>query len=336
MLQKRSILTTLLAFFVLLLAVACGGEESPSPTVSSPSQSNVAQTVRAPSAGQTSPAPVAGGLCPTAGVVMAQPGEPLAASVNGQGIPLSQYERQAQQSELALVQQGVDPNTDDGKAALKGLREQVLNQLLDDQLVEQEAKNQNISVSPNDINDRVQQIIADAGSQAKFDEYLKNNQLTVQDLCQQIRANLFGEAMMARVNQNLPIRVEQVHVAHILFAKKEDADAASLQLNNGADFAELAKQVSQDEATRDNGGDLGWFPKDVMPPEFESAAFALQPGEVSGVVSTQLGLHILKVLERDPERPLSQELIQNQRFAAFAAWLEGLRAQAKIEIMVQE
>jgi parvulin-like peptidyl-prolyl isomerase len=334
--QKSSILFTSLALFLLILAVACGGEEAPPATVSAPSSSNTQPTAAAPSAGQTSLAPSAGGLCPTAGAVIAQPGEALAATVNGTGIPLSQYERQAAQSEMALVQQGVDPNSDEGKNALKGLREQVLNQLIDDALVEQEAQKQNINVSPDDINARVQQVIADAGSQAKFDEYLKNNQLSVQDLCQQIRANLFGEAMMARVTQNLPTSAEQVHVAHILFAKKEDADAAVLQLSQGADFAQLAKQVSQDEATRDNGGDLGWFPRDIMPPEFESAAFALQPGQVSGVVSTQLGLHIIKVLERDPQRPLSVELAQNQRLAAFTTWVEGLRAQASIEQMVSE
>jgi foldase protein PrsA len=202
--------------------------------------------------------------------------------------------------------------------------------------VEQEAAKQNITISPNEINDRVQQVINDAGGQAKFDQYLQNNKLTLQDLCQQIRAFLFGEAMMARVTQNLPTRVEQVHVAHILFAKKEDADSALTKLQGGTDFAVLAKQVSQDEATRDNGGDLGWFPRDVMPPEFEEVAFKLQPGGVSGVVSTQLGLHILKLLERDAARALSPELIQNQRLAAYTTWLEGLRTQARIENLVQE
>lgn len=330
----RFIPTICAVFVVLLVLTACGGDESVAS--SGAPVSGVVPTVNVPSANRTVPPAAPNSLCENGGAVTAVEGEPLAARVNGQGIPLAQYERQAQQSEIALVQQGVDPASAEGKEALKGLRAQVLAQLIDDALVEQESQKQNINVSPNDINDRVQQVINDAGSREKFDQYLKNNQLTVQDLCQQIRANLFGEAMMARVSQNLPTRVEQVHVAHILFAKKEDADAAALQLNNGADFATLAKQVSQDEATRDNGGDIGWFPRDVMPPEFENAAFALQPGQVSGVVSTQLGLHIIKVLERDPQRALSPELIQNQRLAAFTAWLEGLRAKAQIEKLVQE
>lgn len=324
----RSISTVFALLCASLALAACGGDSQPSATSEPPVSSTVAAV--------GTPPPAQAGYCPGGGAVTVASSEPLAARVNGQPIPLSQYERQANQSELALIQQGIDPQTDQGKEALKGLRAQVLSQLIDDSLVEQEAKKLNINVSANDINDRVQQVINDAGSQAKFDEYLKNNQLTVQDLCQQIRANLFGEVMIAQVTKNLPTRVEQVHVAHILFAKKEDADAALQKLNAGADFAALAKQVSQDEATRDNGGDLGWFPRNVMPAEFEQAAFALKPGQISGVVSTQLGLHILKLLERDPARALLPELIQNQRLAAYNAWLEGLRAQAKVENLLQE
>ncbi len=325
--QSRSCFVTILFLALFLALAACSGTQ-PSATSNPP-------TAAAPPSLGTSPSGPSG-YCVNGGAVVAQANEPLAARVNGQAIPLSQYQRQAQQSEVALIQQGVDPNSEQGKEALKGLREQVLAQLIDDALVEQEAKAQNIGISVNEVNDRVQQIINDAGSLEKFDQYLNNNQLTVQDLCQQIRANLFGEAMMARVTTNLPTRVEQVRVAHILFAKKEDADAALQKLNGGTDFAALAKQVSQDEATRDNGGDLGWFPRDVMPPEFEQAAFALAPGKTSGVVATQLGLHILKLLERDAARALSPELIQNQRLSVFSAWLEGLRAKSKIETLVQE
>lgn len=316
------------AIFVVLFVAACS-ESPPAAGTAQPIPAAPLPTLGTPPKAQA-------GYCENGGAVTLTQGEALAARVNGQAIPLSQYERQANQSEIALVQQGMDPNSEQGKEAIKGLRAQVLAQLIDDVLVEQESKKQNISVSPNDINDRVQQVINDAGSRSKFDEYLKNNQLTVQDLCQQIRANLFGEAMMALVTQNLPVRAEQVRVAHILFANKQDAEAALQKLKGGADFAVLAKQVSQDEATRDNGGDLGWFPRDVMPPEFDQAAFALKPGEVSAVVTTQLGLHIIKVLENNPSRPLEPDLIQNQRFAAFNTWLEGLRAKAQIETLVQE
>jgi len=276
------------------------------------------------------------GLCVNGGRYAMQANDKPAAQVNDAAIPLRVYERQALQAQLALAQQGVDLNSAQGKEAIKGLRAQVLAQLIDDALIEQEAAKQNINPGDAEINNRVQQVIADAGGQTKFNEYLTKNQLTLDDLCQQIRANVFSEALLARVTQDLPTQAEQVHVAHILFAKKEDAADALTKLKAGADFGALAKQVSLDEATRDNGGDLGWFPRGVMPPEFEQAAFALKPGEYSAIVSTQLGLHIIKVLERDAKRALTPELLQNQRLAAFNTWLEAARRQAKIVQVVQE
>ncbi len=323
---------TLGTWLLVLTLAACGGESDATPTTpaSAPGGTPTANaTIGAPANAET-------GYCPNGGAVVVQVGDPLAAKVNGQPIPLSLYNQQASQSQVALVQQGVDPNSDQGKQAIRELRAQVLDQLIDDAMVEQAAAADNINVNPAEINNRVEQVINDAGSMEKFQEYLTKNQLTIQDLCQQIRANLFGEAMMARVTANMPTSADQIHVAHMLFANKADADAALVKLRAGADFAALAKQVSQDEATRDNGGDLGWFPRNVMPPEFEQAAFALKPGEISGVVSTQLGLHIVKLLERAENRPLTPELIQNQRLTAFSRWLEELRAKATIEKLVQE
>lgn len=320
-------ITAALLFCVFLLA-ACGDAQPSATTVPSAPPLGAVPATAAP---QTS-----GGFCSNGGRIVGNANDKPAATVDGVVIPLAVFERQAAQSEAALIQQGVDPNSDQGKEALKGLRAQVLAQLIDDTLIEQQAKAQQVNPPDSEIDNRVQQVINDAGGRAKFDEYLKKNQLTIDDLCQQIRANVFSEAMMLRVTQELPTQVEQVHVAHILFAKKEDADAALVKLKAGADFASLAKQVSQDEATRDNGGDLGWFPRDVMPPEFEQAAFALKPGGFSGVVSTQLGLHIIKLLEFDAKRAISPEMMQNQRLASFNVWLEGVRSKAKIVKSVQE
>jgi parvulin-like peptidyl-prolyl isomerase len=322
---------------VSLVSFALAACSDASPATTPVPQAPPSGAMVATAAPQTQPqTQVQSSQCKNGGRYALEANDKPAAQVNDTVIPLSVYERQAAQAQAALVQQGVDPNSEQGKEAVKGLRAQVLAQLIDDALLEQEAVKQNISPSDNEINDRVLQVINDAGGQAKFFEYLTKNQLTLEDLCQQIRANVFSEAMMTRVTQALPTQTEQVHVAHILFAKKQDADDALTKLKAGADFGALAKQVSQDEATRDNGGDLGWFPRDVMPPEFEQAAFALQPGEISGVVSTQLGLHIVKVLERDAKRALTPELLQNQRLAAFNTWLEGVRSKAKIVKSVQE
>lgn len=272
--------------------------------------------------------------CKNGGAITVAPNEPLAAKVDGQPIPLAEYQRQVTQEQAALVAQGVDPKSTSGQETLKGLGQQVLGQLIDNSIVEQAAQQQSISVGDQDVNNRIQQMIDDAGGRDKFDNYLKTTQLSLDDLCTQIRASIFGEIMLTRVTASMPTKADQVHAAQILLSSQADATSVLAQVKAGKDFAALAKQYSKDEATRDNGGDLGWFPKGIWPPEFEAVAFQLQPGQVSDVVSTQLGFHIIKVLERDQARELSPELLQNARQQAFLAWLDTQRNKSKIEKLV--
>lgn len=90
--------------------------------------------------------------------------------------------------------------------------------------------------------------------------------------------------------------VEQVHAKHILLPTKEEAEAAIARLKDGEDFDKLAQELSTDKASGTNGGDLGWFGKADMVPEFADAAFALNIGEVSSEpVKSQFGYHIIKV-----------------------------------------
>jgi peptidyl-prolyl cis-trans isomerase C len=133
--------------------------------------------------------------------------------------------------------------------------------------------------------------------------------------------------------------VEEIHARHILLPSEDEAKAALARIKNGEDFAKVATELSKDAAG--DGGDLGWFSKDRMVPEFAEAAFKLQPGEVSDPVKTQFGWHIIKVEERRMRTfpPFEQLKDQAARYVAQKAQsdlIASLRAGAKIERMDEE
>lgn len=104
---------------------------------------------------------------------------------------------------------------------------------------------------------------------------------------------------------------EKVNVSHILLDNEAEAKDILSKLKGGADFAALAKEKSKD-ASKDNGGELGLIARGQTVPEFEQVAFALQPGQLSDVVKTQFGYHIIKVTERQPEKIMAYDDIKDQ------------------------
>jgi peptidyl-prolyl cis-trans isomerase C len=125
----------------------------------------------------------------------------------------------------------------------------------------------------------------------------------------------------------------EIHARHILVDTQAEAEAALKRIKAGEDFAKVAKEVSKDAA--DEGGDLGWFTKDRMIPEFADAAFKLNPGDVSDPVKTQFGWHIIKVEGKRQTTfpPFDQVKGQVQAFVvqqAQAELIEQLHKDAKI------
>ena len=132
---------------------------------------------------------------------------------------------------------------------------------------------------------------------------------------------------------------QEVHARHILVETEDEAKAVKAELDKGADFAELAKKKSKDPGASD-GGDLGFFTKDQMVPEFSAVAFALEPGKISDPVKSQFGWHIIKVEEkRNRKAPdFDQVKAQIETYVtrkAQADYVAKLREGAKIERMDQ-
>ena len=114
-----------------------------------------------------------------------------------------------------------------------------------------------------------------------------------------------------------------------------EAETVLTRLQNGEDFAALAADYSVDVTTKDQGGDLGWFPRGgLLVPEVEDAAFSLQVNEVSGVIASAWGYHIVQTLEFDPNREIDQETQQRLRQDAVQRWLDSLRSAADIQKLI--
>jgi peptidyl-prolyl cis-trans isomerase C len=132
---------------------------------------------------------------------------------------------------------------------------------------------------------------------------------------------------------------QEVHARHILVETEDEAKAIEAELKKGADFAELAKKKSKDPGAAD-GGDLGFFTKDQMVPEFSTVAFALEPGKISDPVKSQFGWHVIKVEEKRSRKAPDFDQVKAQietyvTRKAQAEYVAKLRESAKVERMDQ-
>jgi peptidyl-prolyl cis-trans isomerase C len=157
---------------------------------------------------------------------------------------------------------------------------------------------------------------------------------------QMLRKGITDAKLKARYDKfvkDAPPR-EEINARHILLANEADAKAVIDQLRKGADFAAIAKEKSTDPAGKTSGGDLGWFTKDQMVPEFADAAFKLKKGEITETpVKTQFGWHVIKVEDRRTAPPPSFEQVKQQLADDLAREMIGektkeLRTAAKIEV----
>ena len=129
---------------------------------------------------------------------------------------------------------------------------------------------------------------------------------------------------------------QEVSARHILVESEDEAKTVSADLKKGGDFAAIAKEKSKDPGSKDTGGDLGFFTKDQMVPEFAEAAFKLDKGQVSDPVKSQFGWHVIRVDDKRTKQPPAFEQVREQienfvQRKAQADLIQKLRADAKIE-----
>jgi len=321
-------------WLLVLLLAACGTGGNGGQPAQSGHQPTVVVIATTESA-QGAPTVVATMVVPTAAPTVTPPA-PLAALVNGQYIFLDEYEQRVAQYEQALLGQGLDPNTSEGQAQLAQARQDVLGGLIDSVLIEQGAAGLGVTLGDEELERQVEADIAAGGGQAAFDEWLQATGQTREDYKEMLRQTLLSQRALDLVTAGVPAEAEQVHARHIMVDTEEAARQILALLQEGTDFVALAREHSLDLATKDNGGDLGWFPRGLVAPELEATAFALQPGQVSDVVRLGEGYHVVQVVEREPARSLTPETQLDLKLAVFDRWLAELQAAAEIERFVGE
>ena len=330
--ESRRALTVILVMASTLMP-ACATKPTPSlqlPLTDTPvSAATPVTTLTRVTERTTTPSLASPTLVPVTSTVMVA----AAAMVNGQAILLEDYEAEISQALAVLSEQmNFDPNTEEGKAALLQLRHQILDAMIDQELIEQAAAREGITISDEQVDEEMARLIGEDASQ--FSEWLDTNGLTREAFKAQLARQLLSAAVQEHVLGSTTPVVEQVHARHILVPTEEDAMGLLLQLRSGGSFSELAQAHSQDGASSELGGDLGFFPRGVMPIGIEGAAFGLSPGQISGIVKTSFGYHIIEVVEKDPARDVPEEMVSTWRQNTFLGWLEAHRAAAKVKYLI--
>jgi len=242
--------------------------------------------------------------------------DPVIARANGIDI---------RQSDLAFADEEIGGNVP-AQMTPEQKREYLITYLTDVTVLAQAAEQQRLGDKP-----EVQRQVAFERNKVLMEALLRNAGKAA--LTDDAMHKVYEEAVKKMTNE------EEVHARHILVASEDEAKAIEAQLKGGADFAAIAKEKSKDPGAA-NGGDLGYFTKDQMVPEFAEAAFKLDKGQISDPVHTQFGWHIIKVEDKrtKPTPTFDQVKGQIENFVthrAQAELVDNLRKTAKIERLDQ-
>lgn len=193
------------------------------------------------------------------------------------------------------------------------------------------------SITPTSVPTLTPTPYTEEGYQEQYDQTVGNLSdsigFTESDLRDLVASQLYRQKVQEAVLEELdvPRTEEQVWARHILVEDEAAATEIRAQLDEGADFCELAAENSTDTTNASQCGDLGWFGRNRMVVTFEQVAFAMQPGQISQPVETDFGFHIIQVLGHE-DRPLSPSGYQQEQQTAFDNWLQELRDAAETEI----
>ena len=292
------------------------------------------------------------------------PGDKIAV-VNGVIISQGEFDRELD----FFVRRAAPEGQQLPELQLAKIQNDVLESLIDREVLFQESQKKGIEVKADEISDQLKKIKQRYPDEAQFAEMLKGIGLTESDVQTQIKRGMAIQQLIDKeVGEKVKIsdeeskqyydthpeffkQPEQVNASHILIKVDENASEAQKaearkkiqevqqKLQKGEDFATLAKTYSEGPSAP-QGGNLGYFRRGQMVKPFEDAAFKLKPGETSDIVETRFGYHLIKVIDKQPEKTLAyaeikdrlNELLKKQKLETEVdVYIDSLRKDAKIE-----
>ena len=218
----------------------------------------------------------------------------------------------------------VDFNSEEGKKKLLEIKTTTLNQMIEEAVIQKEAAKAGVSVSNDDLNASFKDLLESNGGEGKVVENLNKyyNGMSMAEFKNQYLLKMIRAKLAEKVSKDESMNT----------GAQKKAEEILTQAKSGTDFAELAKKYSED-TTAANGGDLGFFGRGKMVPEFEKAAFALGESQVSEVVKTVYGYHIIKVTEKKGDEIKASHILIKTK--DFNEWLKDKIAEYKVKRYVK-
>lgn len=278
----------------------------------------------------------------------------VAAKVNGEEIYLSEVESRLK-SEIA--RQRLDEKNEQ---LVNEVKKQVLESLIASLLIQQEGQKRKIKISTGEIDLELKKLKEMFSNEADFNKALEAQNITLKQLKKDIELYLVQRKIWEKETKGITVSdeeiakyyeenkerfaiEEEVKARHILVKTEREAEEILQKIKEGADFAELAEEYSIDSGNKNQGGDLGWFGRGKMVPEFEKVAFKTEVGKVSEIVKTQFGYHIIMVEDKkeaglqnleEAKEQIEQTLLYQKQQAKFEGWLNEVRKKSKIERLI--
>lgn len=245
-----------------------------------------------------------------------------AVMVNGSFVRLNNYYKDLDSyKNYYQVAQKTDFSSEEGKKILETLKKDLLIQLTEEKIIAKEAKKLKIKVDNQEVEDEYKKLVEANGEETLKKQIKEYYNWDVKIFKEKIKLTLLRKKLEEKIKLDESLNAE----------KKKRAEEVLAKIKNGEDFAQLAKEFSEDVSATE-GGNLGTTEKGEMVQEFEDAALALNPGETSNIVKTTFGFHIIKLADKKENTySVSHILIKS---VSFEDWLKTKQDEYKVKNLI--